>query len=267
MKIQTKASTILERTSHLLRAGVITEKPAWFDIVANHPPQFDLTKKPIVFNNKSQQSDPCETLKQRGATGLFKTRSIVQDRNNKNNSIGRISKLKFLEDELRDVFYHQHPWEFSRPKTLIENSGDEMSKCDWSNMLQLNKPLDGESVVQRTLYLLKNNHCQNLFEAYDKARFEFYKLRMQEEMNSTISREESVMYGAVFPSTNLEWGVKQEQEAVDLWAKVAADKTKMLQASLGKGATGSSSVDQPETEENSIWDETFVVEGGDDAKP
>ena len=72
-------------------------------------------------------------------------------------------------------------------------------------MLQLYKPLDGESVVQRTLWLLKNNTTKGLtmVEAYDKARFEFYKLRMSEEMESHVAKEESTMYGSVFTSTTV----------------------------------------------------------------
>lgn len=260
MKIQTRATTVLERTSHYLRVGVLKQKPAWYDVVGSHPPSTDLTKKPKVFDLEAQKQDPTESLFRKSDERLFKTRVLATEKAHQNNSISRVPKLQFLEDELRDVFYHQHPWEFSRPKTLIENSGNDNAHCDWSHMLQLNKPLDGESVVQRTLWLLKNKKVSDLFEAYDKARFEFYRLRMEEEMNSLVSKEESAMYGAIYPSTNMEWGLKQEQEYVDVWAKVASDKTKLAQVNSGKSMSSSTAAEDTAVVETSIWEEEVVIE-------
>ncbi|ABN68219.2 mitochondrial ribosome small subunit component [Scheffersomyces stipitis CBS 6054] len=264
MKIQSKATTVLERTSHYLKVGVLKQKPAWYDVVGAFPPHTDLTKKPKVLELKTQKPDPFTSLFGTSRNdGTVKTRASAFDRLQKNNSISRIPQLEFLEDELRDVFYHQHPWEFSRPKTLIENKGDEYKDCDWSHMLQFNKPLDGESVVQRTLWLLadskKNGPKLSLFEAYDKARFEFYRLRMREEMNSSVSREESVMYGAVFPTTHLEWGVQKEQEYIDVWAKVASDKTKVASANRGRGTSAGSGADEEKGAETSIWESSFEI--------
>ncbi|KAK6459421.1 mitochondrial ribosome small subunit component [Scheffersomyces xylosifermentans] len=266
MKIQTKATTVLERTSHYLKVGVLKQKPAWYDVVGAYPPHTDLTKKAKVLDLQAQRPDPYTSLfGTRNNDGTIKTRPSPEDRLQKNNSISRIPKLEFLEDELRDVFYHQHPWEFSRPKTLIENKGDEFKECDWSHMLQFNKPLDGESVVQRTLWLLaeskKQGKPKSLFEAYDKARFEFYRLRMEEEMNSAVSKEESTMYGAVFPSSNVEWGVQKEQEFIDVWAKVAQDKTKVAMANRSRGTNTAAGSEEDKGSETSIWENSFEIGG------
>ncbi|ODV76901.1 mitochondrial ribosome small subunit component [Suhomyces tanzawaensis NRRL Y-17324] len=266
MKIQTKATSVLERTSHYLKVGVLKQKPTWYDIVGAYPPHTDLTKKPKVIEAKLQNQDPGESIyAHNAASGFYKTRPSKHDRRQQNNAISRLPKLEFLEDQLRDVFYHQHPWEFSRPKTLVETHGDEVSKCDWATMLQFNKPLDGESVVQRTIWLLaQNKHQQtelSLFEAYDKARFEFYKLRMEEEMNSTVSREESSMYGAVYPSTNIEWGLKQEQEHIDVWADIASEKTKVSQANQGRNDASVGEADDIVDVQKSIWETSFEIEG------
>ncbi|KAK6463829.1 37S ribosomal protein S25, mitochondrial [Scheffersomyces coipomensis] len=283
MKPQVRASTVLERTSHYLKVGVLKEKPAWFDVVGAHPPILDLSKKPKKIDLKQTDIDPSLKLdNDKGSVEgkFFKTRMNSTDRKQQHNAISRIPKLQFLEDELRDVFYHQHPWEFSRPKNLIENQGDEYKNLDWSHMLQFTKPLDGESVVQRTLWILtnqnneiniNNNNNNNespkitLFEAYDKARFEFYRLRMEEEMNSAVSREESTMYGAIYPSTNLEWGVKNEQEYIDLWAKIAEEKTRVLEASRernnstasGKSTKGGETGLEDLIDSSSIWEQNF----------
>ncbi|OBA19935.1 mitochondrial ribosomal protein [Metschnikowia bicuspidata var. bicuspidata NRRL YB-4993] len=258
MKIQTKASQVLERTSHYIKAGIIRDKPAWYDAVAAVPPTFNMEKLPKNLG-PNQLQDPMEQLwKEQG--GYIKTRASAPERAQKNNFVSRVPKLQFLEDQLRDVFYHQHPWEFSRPKTLIENDGDDQAKCDWSRMLQLNKPLDGESVVQRTLWLLQDSKQQQkektLFEAYDQARFEFYQLRMAEEMNSVVSKEESLMFGAHFASSNLQWGVQKEQETIDRWAKIGEKRTKIREASRSKASASAGIAATPE-EPTNMW-ESFL---------
>lgn len=262
MKVQTKASQVLERTSHYIKAGIIRDKPAWYDAVAAVPPAFNLEKLPKNLG-PNQIEDPREQLwKQEG--NYTKTRASSLDRAQKNNLASRVPKLQFLEDQLRDVFYHQHPWEFSRPKTLIENDGDELGKCDWSRMLQLSKPLDGESVVQRTLWLLQDAKKQaqgkTLFEAYDQARFEFYQLRMAEEMNSVVSKEESLMFGAHFASSNLQWGVKKEQEVIDRWAKIGDRRTKIKEASRNK-ASASAGIAASTEETTNMWESFLSSEG------
>lgn len=251
MKIQNQAAKVLERTSAYLQSGVLKEKPAWYDVVANHPPANDLTRKPKTLEF-GKYKDPKDKL---FAAGSDKTRLRGKDLANRNNQIHRVPKLKFVEDELRDLFYKTHPWEFSRPKILIENNGDTNSSCDWSHMVQLSKPLDGESVVQRTLWLLNHTQKSNqniLEQCYDQARFEFYKLRMEEELQSTVSREESSMYGAIYTSDNLSYGIGQEQVFIDEWANIAADRTKARRANISSRNSGSSS---GETESKSMFEE------------
>lgn len=258
MKIQDKAVGILERTSHYLKAGTLRDKPVWFDVVGSHPPLMDLTRRPKKFETKAQEVDPVNELFEKNSKKFFKTRTTAHDRRQKHKSIFRVPKLEFLEDQLRDVFYHQHPWEFSRPKSLIENDGKENVSCDWSHMLQWNKPLDGESVVQRTLWLLedakKRKEPKSLFEAYDIARFEFYRLRMEEEMNSIVSREESSMLGAVYPTTHMESGIEHEQEYIDVWTKVASERTKVKEASKTGKASIEVNGDDAVDAKQSIWE-------------
>lgn len=255
MKIQSEATRVLQLTSQLLKAGVIKQKPAWFDIVAANPPSLDLTKKPKSLQNQ-QKDDPMTSLFSKRKNVFYKTRYTKEDIRQKNNSTIRIPKLEFVEDKLRDVFYHQHPWEFSRPKDIVENKGTEMEKCDWSHMLQLHKPLDGESVVQRTMWLLKESKesgkKQTLFEAYDQARFEFYQLRMAEETEVAVTREEATMFGCVYPTTYFARGVEKEQPHVDRWAKLAEEQTQYLNAARNNV---SASVGSDASEElSSIWD-------------
>ncbi|CAK9435989.1 mitochondrial 37S ribosomal protein mS23 [Lodderomyces beijingensis] len=251
MKIQKDAINVLARASSYLQSGVLTEKPLWFDIVAKYPPTHNLIKRAYVQQEPQENDDPRSKLlslqkpiRELSHDQVFKTRSTKNERANRNREIHRIPKLQFLEDEIRNYFHQQHPWEFARPKNLIENSGDEIGrKCNWSHMLQLHKPLDGESVVQRTIYILTNDPDVNdVFQAYDKARFEFYKLRMREEMESHISKEESMMHGCVFESTNMSWNLANEQNYINDWVELASEETKIMDASASRSSAPAGSL-------------------------
>ncbi|KAM9902121.1 hypothetical protein OXX69_008451, partial [Metschnikowia pulcherrima] len=97
---------------------------------------------------------------------------------------------------------------------------------------------------------------KTLFEAYDQARFEFYQLRMAEEMNSVVSKEESQMFGAQFASTNLQWGIKKEQDVIDRWAKIGERRTKIKEASRNK-ASASAGITSNAEETTNMW-ESFL---------
>ena len=48
MKIQTNAVNVLERTSNYLNSGVLKTPPAWFNVVAKHPPRKQFTREPVL---------------------------------------------------------------------------------------------------------------------------------------------------------------------------------------------------------------------------
>lgn len=230
MKIQTNAVNVLERTSAYLRSGLLKNTPAWYDVVASIPPKTKFTREPRLVNpsNSKKLAYLGENADVANGKGLFKTRANTSDKRITTNKLYKAPKLEFVEDRLREVFYQQHPWELSRPKMLVENEGNE--EYDWSRIQQLGKPLDGESVVQRTLYLLKKKEKESLTDAYDQARFEFYRLRMQQEVEQQVAQEESEMFGSIFGPSAIDFGVKQEQKVIDVWKQKAIDQTDLLAA-------------------------------------
>ncbi|AGO11575.1 AaceriADL211Cp [[Ashbya] aceris (nom. inval.)] len=216
MKIQTNAVNVLDRTSFYLQAGLLKKTPAWYNVVTRIPPATKFAREPKLYDPVSgKYSGNLDTTTDRinRNTETYKTRAGSSDRRTAN--VYKPAKLRFIEDKLRSLFFQQHPWELSRPKVLVENMGNE--QYEWSQMLQLGKPLDGESVVQRTLYLLKSGAHQELLAAYDQARFEFYRLRMQQELEEQIAYEEATMFGSVFKATAVEHGLQQEQKVLDRW--------------------------------------------------
>ncbi|SMN18766.1 similar to Saccharomyces cerevisiae YIL093C RSM25 Mitochondrial ribosomal protein of the small subunit [Maudiozyma saulgeensis] len=230
MKIQTNAVNILERTSSYLQAGLLRKTPAWYNVVADIQPVKKFNREPI-FKNPSNGRDRTEFRpfsENVNSKGLYKTRYNVVDKKTVTNKLYKPPKLIYLEDKLRQLFYEQHPWEMSRPKVVVENEMDV--KYDWSHILQLGKPLDGESVVQRSLYLVKNKQFDNIIDSYNHARFEFYRIRMQQELDEQIAQEEAEMFGSVFESSALQYGIEQEQRVIDQWKKKAIKETEISAA-------------------------------------
>lgn len=230
MKIQTNAVNILERTSAYLKAGVITEAPAWYDVVASIPPKTKFCRVP-KFKNPANGKDRRQSIEIPigvGHNGIFKTRANTSDKKVSSNVLFKPPKLSYIEDEIRKLFYEQHPWERSRPKILVENSMD--NDYNWSHISQLGKPLDGENVVQRSLYLLKTKEQDTLTNAYNQARFEFYRIRMQQEIQEQVAQEEAEMFGSVFGQTAIEFGIGKEQSVIETWKRKALKETELLSA-------------------------------------
>jgi small subunit ribosomal protein S23 len=56
-------------------------------------------------------------------------------------------EIRYEEDELRKEFFRDHPWELARPRILVESSGKDFERYNWSRMQQPGKKLDGERYV------------------------------------------------------------------------------------------------------------------------
>lgn len=228
MKPQTKAVNVLEKTSEYLRAGLLKKQPAWYHVVGSHPPNKGFIRQPRLTNPSKEQSIKPVYQKKEVFTrkrGIYETRKKAIKRD-----VYNIPRLAYVEDQLRSLFYEQHPWELSRPKILLENSGDDAKHQDWSKIQQLNKQLDGESVVQRTIYLLNNGEGLSLPEAYEQAKLEFYRLRIEQEVEDQVSKEENEMFGAGYKQSPMEYGAEIEQQFIDKWKIEATEATKVIEA-------------------------------------
>lgn len=258
MKIQTNAVNVLERTSAYLRTGVIRETPAWYNVVASIPPVKKFTREPRKVNPSTEK--PVSSLKDENlegfsSNGLYKTRFNTLDKKVSNKQIYRPPKLVYLEDRIRNLFYQQHPWELARPKIISEN--EIGVNYDWSNIQQLGKPLDGENVVQRTLYLLKTAIYDNITDAYDQARLEFYRVRIQQELEEQVAAEEAEMFGSVFGPTAIEHGLMKEQEIITKWKQDAELQTELLTAKQDNASKAAGDESAETAEPQAIPDAQF----------
>ncbi|ODQ54819.1 hypothetical protein SAICODRAFT_69995 [Saitoella complicata NRRL Y-17804] len=136
-------------------------------------------------------------------------------------------KIDYPEDNLRAEFYKEHPWELARPRVITENDGRDYDKYDWSMLEQPGKPLDGESVVQHQLWLMRKAGMSKQ-NAYLQACFQFYKLRARSEVLQRIAREENLHNGCgtIWNKSVLERAYEKEGKVVQDWLEKATARTR-----------------------------------------
>lgn len=126
-------------------AGKISKLPQWVDVVGDIPPA------QVLVRNQPLQH---QLVRQRVKTspGSSKPQVVfeVQEKRVKPKKPSRMFlplEIKYEEDQLRKEFFRDHPWELARPRVLIESSGKDFEKYDWSRLQQPGKRLDGERFV------------------------------------------------------------------------------------------------------------------------
>ena len=65
--------------------------------------------------------------------------------------------------------------------------------------------------------------------AYDQARKEFYRLRLLEDTERRVAREEAMWTGAQFGPSMMEIGMKLEDQEYDRWKAWAEKESKKLE--------------------------------------
>lgn len=121
----------------------------------------------------------------------------------------------------------------------MEQTTAEQETCGWRKVLLiLNIRLRGivtnasiiYSVVQRQLHLLNTVPDITKEEAYDIARREFYKLRLQEDVDRRIAQEEARATGAYFGLDMNTIGMELENQEYERWKAWAETEIVMQQS-------------------------------------
>ena len=117
-----RPARVYQATTALLESERITRRPPWYDVVGGLAPPQSLTRlQPLPHSRRKM---PKGTKK---ASKLFQPQEITYE-----------------EDLLRGEFFKDHPWEFARPRMIIENDGRDSYKSDWSKLQQPHTSLSGE---------------------------------------------------------------------------------------------------------------------------
>lgn len=137
--------------------GKIAKLPEWVDVLADIPPAQVLVRNPPIQHQYLRQrvkSLPGSSTSQI----VYEAEENRRPKPKKASRLFQPVKIKYEEDELRKEFFRDHPWELARPRVVLETSGKDFEKYDWSRMQQIGKKLDGERCV-KTACLTTTNLC------------------------------------------------------------------------------------------------------------
>lgn len=201
-------------------------KPLWLEVVSDIPPAQVFTRRqpiqhPLTKLRTKTISPLSMSTTQLPPRPTTEVTAIKPARSKKRASrVFQPVAIRYEEDELRKRFYSDHPWELARPRVVLEISGDNYTHRDYSrNVRSPNTHLNGESVVQRQLYLLHNVPDITESQAYDMARKEFYAHRLREEIERRVAAEEAEAVGADFGSSLNQRSIELENKMYDDWER------------------------------------------------
>ncbi|KAI9815023.1 MAG: mitochondrial ribosomal small subunit component [Pycnora praestabilis] len=229
-----------QHASQQMKTGRIQSAPSWFNIIENVPPAQILVRTQPV-----QHQEQVRHTKTKKPSRMFQPQ-----------------RLAYQEDSLRKEFFKDHPWELARPRVILENDGKDGQRNDWSKLRQLGRRVDGESVIQRQLWLLQNIPDITTAKAYDQARQEFYALRHEEDVERRVAKEEALATGAYFGKSTLEFGMELEDKVFEEWKAAALKTIEEQQQARGAAYSGSGSDDSSVSLEGSGLDASVDELGG-----
>ncbi|KAK6336055.1 mitochondrial ribosomal small subunit component [Orbilia blumenaviensis] len=229
---------VYKETTQLLRLGVLAKEPPWYQVVASVPPSTILIRTTPVEFTSSAQDGP----------------RVLDRKVKKSKRFFRPHHIQYPEDDLRRTFFADHPWELARPRILVEDTGNDSLNYDWSKLQQPGKALDGESVIQRQMWLMDHEKLSKS-AAYDVARKEFYRVRMRSDIERRIAAEEARSVGAFFGKTHLQIGLELEEKALLAWKvkaqEAVAKRQQRIEAMASPGSIDADATDEDTTNEAS----------------
>lgn len=88
------------------------------------------------------------------------------------------------------------------------------------------------------MWLLHNNPGITRAKAYDQARKEFYELRLQEDVERRVAKEEAQATGAYFGKTPLQIGMDLEDKVFENWKEWASKEVVLVEQKRAAMYTG-----------------------------
>ncbi len=124
-----------------------------------------------------------------------------------------------------------------------------------------NRLLNISSVIQRQMRLMHDEPSISPAQAYDQARKEFYELRLQEDVERRVAKEEAEATGTYFGKSMLEIGMELEDKVFEEWKEWAAGEVLLMeqkQAAMYTGLDNESMATSPDDLETATAIEEVV---------
>lgn len=140
------ASKVHQQASRLLQAGLLTNRPAWFQAVIDHPP--------LPLPPRSPPERHAYDLPPQKATYSHSQTAHHIPSKHLRTPKPRPLPVHYLEDDLRRQFFKDRPFEAFRPTTLVEGGAVEdehpVNGEAWTRLRQRGRNPTPEECVQST---------------------------------------------------------------------------------------------------------------------
>lgn len=165
-KINLTALRVRQTALSQYASGKIKKLPQWVEVVGDIPPA-----EALIRNRTPQHELVRQRLKTLPGSSRPQVVFEVQEKRRKPKKPSRLFQpveLKYEEDQLRQEFFRDHPWELARPRVLLERTGKDFENYDWSRIRQPGKRVDGERCVIPACF---GGPCVWLFRVVTDIRF------------------------------------------------------------------------------------------------
>ena len=144
---------------------------------------------------------------------------------------------------------------------ILRQQAEELVQQNPSYKMLLAQEVQEKAYEQCLAQYIDERTSQLRDTAYDLARKEFYKLRLQEDVERDVAREEALHYNAQFAPSENEKAIEKEDDAMDAWRTWALQDLESAKQKLSAMYTGAGIGDNAEAIESSI--ETLDVDGAE----
>ncbi|EJD03707.1 uncharacterized protein FOMMEDRAFT_139875 [Fomitiporia mediterranea MF3/22] len=207
------ATQVHKQVARLARTGYIQQEPLWYRAVLEHPPLPLPPRSPPIRLPSVAGAKPYDlpsTASTSTATADLRKPPKV-----------KTQPIVYIEDEVRQQFFRDHPFEAFRERSLVEADVIEgehpIRGAKWTRLSQRGRNPKPEDVVRFTVNLYEHTPGLSLSDAYVSACMQYAALRSEQEIASKIALAEAEFYGITFKPTEIERAFQREAEHMKSW--------------------------------------------------
>ncbi|SGY37695.1 BQ5605_C003g01863 [Microbotryum silenes-dioicae] len=273
MNSRKAARTIPSTISRLLKSqAFLKSPPAAFEALLSHPPPPSLIR---TLPSRPNEDLPLIHRERTSPKPSRVVQALPQPHTNRtpprrpNTKNPKPLPIVFPEDQIRQQFFLDHPFEAYRPKDLneletVQRDAPGPQGKQWTELRQRSIVPGPDDVIAFTLNLIEA-HSIPLSKAYTHALSQYRTLKAEHEIATSSAIAEARAHGAYFFG-EVERGLVSEERALDEWKDAKEIQAQLLEgesigAKLGPGG-GSAPMTGASSLSSSLTSTSTSVEGG-----